>query len=325
MWGNLQGWMISAALLVALIYFMTVAKASGDLSEPTAWGRDASNTAPLVLPFKLKDVVADADEGRDGAAEYRALVDQFTKRPNAYTTFAETPREVTIASLEALPKLLDARTAGKSTVLIDDLDRVMKFETDIAPLTAFKNVGHAAIVAGLLVRDRDDALARQYAESAFSLGYKLFQERLTPAELQTALTLMSESLAALRSAAEKANDSAATTRYGTYAGDLADLTKNRITPARTILGTVDARLLGAQRGDLFLVAQDPAADKVFRVESIFALGRMRFFTGNPPRLGDQVGALRVLKKLASDGDPVVRAAAKASLELTEIEYRQLGR
>ena len=58
--------------------------------------------------------------------------------------------------------------------------------------------------------------------------------------------------------------------------------------------------------------------------AILALGRMRFFAGAGGRAGDQRTAERLLKQLASDGDPVIRTAAETALELTLEQYRMLS-
>jgi hypothetical protein len=76
-------------------------------------------------------------------------------------------------------------------------------------------------------------------------------------------------------------------------------------------------------GDVFYLAQH-AQERMWRVEAILALGRMKYFVGEGGRRGDQRGATRHLKQHALDKDPVIRAAAKAALELTREQMRTLG-
>jgi hypothetical protein len=73
-------------------------------------------------------------------------------------------------------------------------------------------------------------------------------------------------------------------------------------------------------GDVFHIARS-AKDRMWRVEAILKLGRMRY---NAARLADQQAATRALEELSDDADPVIRAAANAARNLTVQEYRMLG-
>ena len=74
---------------------------------------------------------------------------------------------------------------------------------------------------------------------------------------------------------------------------------------------------------MFYLAEN-GSERMWRVEAILALGRMQYFVGAGGRRGDQRGATRQLKQHALDKDPVIRAAAKAALELTREQMRTLG-
>jgi hypothetical protein len=63
---------------------------------------------------------------------------------------------------------------------------------------------------------------------------------------------------------------------------------------------------------------------MWRVEAILALGRMLFYDCEGRRIGDQRGASRALTNHLTDKDPVIRAAAKAALDLTREQMRTLG-
>ena len=62
---------------------------------------------------------------------------------------------------------------------------------------------------------------------------------------------------------------------------------------------------------------------MYRVEAIFAMGRMRFFAGANGRVGNQRGAMQELRRLAESSDPVIRRAASEARDLTIEEYRML--
>ena len=88
-----------------------------------------------------------------------------------------------------------------------------------------------------------------------------------------------------------------------------------------VLTAVDDKVVSEHAGDVFYLAQH-AGDRVWRVEAIFALGRMKYFVGSEGRAADQRGAPRMLQKLTEDSDPVIRAAAVAGRDLTIDEYRK---
>jgi hypothetical protein len=75
-------------------------------------------------------------------------------------------------------------------------------------------------------------------------------------------------------------------------------------------------------GDIHkLAAKSDSIDKMWRVEAIMALGRMKF---NTHARGDQVWAKRYLKQYREDPDPAIKHAAQLADELTIDGYNLLG-
>jgi hypothetical protein len=81
----------------------------------------------------------------------------------------------------------------------------------------------------------------------------------------------------------------------------------------------DQATLEQYAGDVFYFARH-APERMWRVEAIMKIGRYRYNAG---RVGDQRSAIKVLKELSNDPDPVVRAAANEAQELTIEQYRML--
>ena len=79
---------------------------------------------------------------------------------------------------------------------------------------------------------------------------------------------------------------------------------------------------GQHTGDIFYLAKN-AADRVWRVEAIVALGRMKYFVGDADSVADQRGAMRLVREWSDDPnqDVVTRQAAKAARDLTIEQYR----
>ena len=94
-----------------------------------------------------------------------------------------------------------------------------------------------------------------------------------------------------------------------------------VDPDGKVLTAVDERVVGEHPGDVFYLAQH-AGDRVWRIEAIFAMGRMKYFVGTNGKTGDQRGASKMLKRLSEDSDPVIRAAATSARDLTIEEYRK---
>src|SRR5206468_10793092 len=173
----------------------------------------------------------------------------------------------------------------------------------------------------LLLRSKDPAGAMRYAQASFALGQRLFQERLTANELLAGLQLMAESAMVMKKLSGASGDGALSAKLSEFDSSRQELYRKRIEPMLRVLTAVDERVVGEHPGDVFYLAQH-AGDRVWRVEAIFALGRMKYFVGLNGRTGDQRGATRKLKKLADDPDPVIRAAATSARDLTLEEYRR---
>jgi hypothetical protein len=188
-------------------------------------------------------------------------------------------------------------------------------------LNAASALGGAATRAALLLQTKDSAAAMKYAQAAFSFGEKLFQERLTAPEMMAGLELMSESSVVMKKLAQTSADSALAARIATFDAARLDFYKQRIEPMLRVLTAVDDKVVSEHAGDVFYLAQR-AGDRVWRVEAIFALGRMKYFVGSEGRAADQRGAPRMLQKLTEDPDPVIRAAGIAARDLTIDEYRK---
>jgi len=137
------------------------------------------------------------------------------------------------------------------------------------------------------------------------------------------LQIMSESAIVLKKIATAQHDLSAEAKLVEFDAARQEFYKQRIEPMLRVLNAVDENIVGQHTGDVFYIAQDKKGERVWRVEAIFALGRMKYFVGTGGRIGDQRGAVKVLKKLAdSDPDPVIRAAAASARDLTIDDYRR---
>ncbi len=172
------------------------------------------------------------------------------------------------------------------------------------------------------MRARDAGTAGWYYAAVYSLGLKLFQERVVYQEFTTGEELMGIGVGGLRGLAQRQKlnsivDSLTeleTSRLGQY--------ESIIAPVWQILGSIDPQVVAPHAGDVFQLVRDRGVDDLWRVEAALELGRMRY---DADRRADQLFAEHLLRELADDPteQATVRAAAVAGRDLTIEQYRMI--
>src|SRR4051794_40723999 len=107
MWGNAQGWFISAVLLGCLMYGMHMLSELGRVSGPSSFGLEQAKLGPVELPTPPTKLVP-IGEGPDSKPLYRAAISEYLAEAQKYERFnaSRDPRE--IEKLPALKDLLEA-------------------------------------------------------------------------------------------------------------------------------------------------------------------------------------------------------------------------
>ena len=136
------------------------------------------------------------------------------------------------------------------------------------------------------------------------------------------LELMAESSAGLSRLLQKSNQSSRAAEFHAFDQSRTEYYNQHVLPMLKVLQSIDANVVGEHAGDIFYFARN-CHERMFRVEAIFAMGRMKFFAGENGRIGDQRGAVSELKRLSNDPDPVIRRAATEARDLTIEQYRFL--
>jgi hypothetical protein len=168
----------------------------------------------------------------------------------------------------------------------------------------------------MLIQDQRPAEAMKYYEAAFSLGIKLYRERITWAELDAGLSLMAENARLIAALSDELNQAQRARYAREFDAARAAYVKDRLLPTQHILSSPDSRLIERHSGDVFHFAYH-APERLWRIEAILRLGRYRFHS---ERLGDQRIANRVIEQLLRDPDPFIRTAAAAARDLTLEQY-----
>ena len=136
---------------------------------------------------------------------------------------------------------------------------------------------------------------------------------------------MSLADAGLRSVAAKQGDADLQAEVDAFEVARKTLYDQRIAPVWRAISSIDPAVRNKYAGDVFAFAGGAngggAAEKMWRVESLLKLGRLRY---SAARLGDKGGAERVLKAVASGAsDPAVKLAAEKGRDLTLRDFRLL--
>jgi hypothetical protein len=322
MWGNALGWCISAVIVAltagGLFWFdRHVSRVTG----ATAFVDDADALAAIAFPVPPSVVVAPS-ETRDAGDVYRVAIELYEQEPHVYERFlltSESSRDG--AKLPAVEQILAGTSCARMTLFTADPDAVLTLGPR-PKLAAIRTIGKSANRRGLLLAHEkrfDEAI--KYHEAAFALGARLFEERIVLEELLAGFELMSESVGALELAYSASGASSRAAELDEFRRALQQYYQSRIVPVQRIITSIDQNVIEQHAGDIFHIARN-APERVWRVEAIFKLGRYRYNAG---RVGDQRAASRALERLRdTDGDPIIRAAAKVARELTIEQYRMLG-
>jgi hypothetical protein len=318
MWGNTTGWTLSAILLFLLAMTLHALIQMGNISPPTPFATDPTTLGEFNLTTSPTAVLPMTDP-TDATPQYQSALADVMANRDAYRNAASSTNVQDIASLPAIQSLLAATHAHSASIFTNDPRAVITFD-QTPKLDAINSLGHLLARAGLLAQTENPASAIGYFEAEFALGDRLYTERLTALEFTSGLELLAESAAGLSRALSKSNqpDRAATVRQ--FDTDRLHYYNDQIVPMLKVIRSIDPTTVANHAGDIFYIA-DHAKERMWRIEAIFALGRMRYFVGDNGRPGDQRGASRTLKKLEQSPDPMISLAATQASELTLEQYR----
>lgn len=284
------------------------------ISPPTAVSLNPDNLAPLAMPMPASPI-APTTSPSDAGDLYRRAIDDYPDQHQACEDFSQNPTGV---RPEAMQLILDAAGKSSANIFAGDPGRIVNYQSDHADLDALEDLGNDVVKTGLLLRiNQKPEDARVYFQASFALGQNLYRERLVFDEYRVGIEFMDESLGALAEG-ESANPTRAE-EFQNLQTAIVNYDKDHVRPLYQMLSSADPNVIAANAGDVFVFATR-SQERMFRVEAILKLGRYRF---DADRNGDQRGADRYLKILASDADPVIRTAAEAGKNLTIEEYRTI--
>ena len=170
MWGNLQGWLISAVMLLAAVGMLVfIAMPEGESSPaglvPLAY-------KPIALPVSADTVRPTGTNGCDAGDSYREAIELYLQSPAVYSDAAR----VQVLRLPAVSKIKEAVDCAGMHLFDKDPKQFINYNPRNAWIDALMALGQATNDVGLQFRDSDPKTAKEYYEAAFMLGRNLFQE-----------------------------------------------------------------------------------------------------------------------------------------------------
>jgi hypothetical protein len=332
MFGNRLGWGISAVLALGTLGLFWMLASLNSVSPPSTGvvsrtGNVSLNLAknpqtldPLLLPFNVSAILPKMTESDNPAPIYQEAITDYKANPDAYT--GRPPAD--FKSLKGFGALLRARNCRPSTVFATRASFIIGYEIGSAkPLEdvrALFAVGKSASNAALGAQPSQEADALLLAEAVFSLGAKLFDERLRYEEMTDGAELMRDGAYLIAK-----YDPTRAAAVSPVDPGLKQLLVDRCVPLWTVISSVDPNVVGRTGGDIFYIARH-SKERLWQIEATLKLGRLKHDQGEGGRGADGRAAAITVKRMANDDalDPAVRTAAQKAVDLTVEQHRMLG-
>jgi hypothetical protein len=318
MWGNKQGWFLSACLAILVAWPLWLASQPPRVSAPS--GAFPQLLSRATVPGDPRAVVRSAmGETCDAGDLYRQVIDEYEANTRQYEKYLKSPRTAQAEQPKAVQLLAQASRCSRMTLFSRTPSEVLNYNADTPPVEALQNIGRLANQLGLLYRiDKKPDEARRHFEAMFVLGYHLYSERLAWSEFSAGVNLMTDAAHGLAKLETDAGNTAGAASLENFA-KAADEYKLKQFEVYKVVSTIDSGLVGRHGGEIFPQARQ-SPEPMWRGEAILELGRMKY---NTPNRGDQLAAARELQLWATDPNPAIRAAASAASNLTLAQYRAL--
>lgn len=327
MWGNLQGWLI-ATLLGALLGLGLYQLASANrVTLPTPEGENPLQLNPITLEITPNTVIQMTQPG-DAGELFRQAIEDVRKNREEYKQSLDSTSSIRrISKLKSIQLLQDAiPLAGMSLLSTDPQSNVGYFPNNTSQdITDIEQAGLVVEKLGVLqfhAKNYDDSKRQFYAE--FSLGSKLFSERISFKEAEKGLGFMRASVQMLVKIAEIEKNENRFKELNEFNEQLGVIYE-QMRSLWMIIYSVDDKVVSANVGNLFLYASEKMQERMWRAEAILKVGRFKYNVGGAnARLTDQRAAQMLLDQLdQTETDPILKAAIHAAKNLTLEQFRAI--
>ena len=314
MWGNAFGWKISAGIFLMTVVFGWWLHSQMQITDPTNLSLDPKNLAALSPPMPAEPVV-DQNQPGDAGDKYSAAVANFDDEGSACDDFAQKPQGPLPRPMQLV---IDATNLSQMNLFARDPSSIVDYQSDHPELDNLARLGADMESAALLLnRNGQTGDARKFLLAAYAMGRNFLLERVNYDEFSKGMGLMDGATTVLAEMEPDKSDRRQS--LDDQQAALVDFNDTRVRPIYEVLASVDPQAIATNAGDVYRLATQ-SQERMIRVEAILKLGRYRF---NSARAADQLAAPRVLRRLSQDPDPIIRAAAKAAIDLTVEQYRMI--
>jgi hypothetical protein len=308
MFGNRLGWGISAVIIVGTTLIMWwLYQAGSQIAAPGTVGLNAANYS-MQLPLDPRSLATWMSEEQDAMAIYKEAIAEYDAKPRAYNIYIERGKlnSPEYAAVEkGVNLLVKASTMRRPGVFADRPGELITYDSDRPALKeALRTIGKTAMKVGRQLEvEKNVTKAREIYRGVYTLGVKLYEERLVFDEWYEAR----EMLSVAKWLGEIAESGDEASRFKQVDDQILSFYKTKIEPVQNTI-----MVLYPQTGDVAALAVH-GGDVMWRVEAVLTLGRCRYTS---PRSGDQFGATKLIDQLLNDPEPRVRLAASVAKALT---------
>lgn len=314
MFGNRLGWGISFGIMVATWAFLVLVlgRATG-VPPPTELGRNAADYAiefpidPVSLAYWM------TGEGNSGPI-YQDALNEYRTRQSAHDQVKSAEEAQQLK--KGMDLLIQAGKCKAGGVFSGNPAQVINYDSERVNLEAAKALARSAAAVAKYAGDAGKLdEARALYEAIFSLGAKMYQERLTYYELDYASEPLELGARGLAKLDDDAGEHARANKYKTFSQTRVQYITDNVIRVRNGVWALDPHV-----GDMIEIA-NRGGDPMWRVDAILALGRAN--------VADQTKGLQYtsvrhqLEQFAESTEPRVRVAAQSALDLTIEQFRRL--
>jgi hypothetical protein len=264
------------------------------------------------------------DSAADAGPMYRSAIDLYLQDRATYSNFAALGKldSPLAAKLPAMEPIVEASNYASMNLFAARPLEIINYGSNKPALEALETLGRVCVDRLALLNQRagkrDEAL--KYYRGGFMLGLHLCQERVCYAEFALGMQLLGKTAPMLAKLSDDTGNPVAAAAYRDFDAQRIAFAKS-LEPTLRIVQALDAKTVGAHTGDVFELAKR-SQERMWRVEALMALGRVRYFAGAGGTAANQRAAMALLREVAEhDEDYVVRTAAGAARNLTVEEHR----
>lgn len=320
MFGNRIGWGISAAMWAGAIAFLFLLYHQGTTMRPPGWvGQNASKWT-FQLPVDPSTVATWMDQPGDATPLYAQAIAYYLEpdHRNAFYVYtqgskpmAKSPERAVVE--KGIAMLIAAGRMREGSIFANQPEKMITYDSDYPELEVIKTYYAAAMkTAAYDQQEKHADKAHEIYQALFSLGSRLYRERLAFEEWYVARELMSVTHPDFLPKDSK--DPTLADRCKRFDEQIGTFYQKFVEPVQITL-----KVARPSVPDCVALAQH-GGDLMWRVEATLALGRCKYAAEFGPDIN---GAIATINELQSDPNPRVRLAAKLAKDLKIEDWRKL--